>query len=53
MLERPAEIEIDDSIVYSHYGDLAYPQSAYISGGQRNQLSGSAQALWNSRMSKV
>jgi quinol monooxygenase YgiN len=43
----------DGLIVYSLYGDPAYPQSAYVYGGYRNPPAGSLQAAWNTQMSKV
>jgi hypothetical protein len=42
----------DGGILYSMYGDPAYPQSAYVYGGYRNPPAGSLQA-WNNQMSKV
>ena len=42
-----------DSPIFSLYGDPAYPQSAYLYGGFRAALPGSAEAKWNTRMSKV
>ncbi len=47
--EQPAGGEV----VYSLYGDPAYPQSMYVFGGYRNPPQGSPQAAWNTRMSKV
>lgn len=40
-------------VVYSLYGDPAYPQSMYVFGGYRNPPRGSPQAAWNTQMSKV
>jgi nuclease HARBI1 len=40
-------------VVFSLYGDPAYPQSGYIFGGYRNPAAGSVQAQWNTEMSKV
>ncbi len=40
-------------IVYSLYGDPAYPQSQYIFGGFRNPAAGTVEARWNTDMSKV
>ena len=41
------------AVIYSLYGDPAYPQSAYVYGGYRNPPPGSAQAAWNTQMLKV
>ena len=41
------------AVIYSLYGDPAYPQSIHIFGGYKNPADGSAQAHWNSQMSKV
>jgi hypothetical protein len=43
----------DGGIVYSLYGDPAYPQLAYVYGGYRNPPAGSLQAAWNTQMSQV
>jgi nuclease HARBI1 len=41
-------------LVFSLYGDPAYPQSGYIFGGYRNPRAGSSpEAQWNTEMSKV
>ena len=40
------------AVIYSICGDLAYPQSIHIFGGCKNPADGSAQAHWNSQMSK-
>ena len=40
-------------VVFSLYGDPAYPQSIYIFGGYKNPLHGSAHAHWITTMSKV
>jgi hypothetical protein len=39
--------------VYSLYGDPAFLQSLYLSGGFRNPLPGSPEAQWNTLMSQV
>jgi hypothetical protein len=39
--------------IYCLYGDPAYPQSRHLFGGFRNPPAGSAQAQWNTMMSKV
>jgi hypothetical protein len=41
------------AVIYSLYGDPAYPQSIHIFGGFKNPADGSAHAHWNSQMSKV
>ena len=41
------------NVLYSLYGDPAYPQSMYIFGGYRNPPQGSPQAARNTQMSKV
>ena len=43
----------DNDGVFSLYGDPAYPQSLYVFGGYKNPPPGSAQAHWNTEMSKV
>ena len=48
--DAPEDIE---AVTYSLYGDPAYPQSIHIFGGYKNPADGSAQASWNSQMSKV
>ena len=48
--DAPEDIE---AIIYSLYGDPAYPQSILIFGGYKNPADGSAQAHWNCQMSKV
>ena len=45
--------DLPGTVVFSLYGDPAYPQSIYIFGGYKNPLNGSAHALWNTTMSKV
>ena len=40
-------------IIYSLYGDPAYPQSHYLFGGYRNPRAGFPQVQWNTKMSKV
>jgi hypothetical protein len=40
-------------ILYSLFGDPAYPNSAYIFGGFRKAADGSPEAFWNDCMSKV
>ena len=40
-------------IVYSLYGDPAYPQSQLLFGGFRGAQPGSAEANWNTQLSKV
>jgi hypothetical protein len=39
--------------IFSLYGDPAYPQSQFLFGGFRNPAAGSAEARWNTQMSKV
>ena len=39
--------------MYSLFDDPAYPQSIHIFGGYKTPADGSAQAHWNSQMSKV
>ena len=39
--------------IYSLYGDLAYPQSAYLLGGYRNTIVGTDEANFNRLMSSV
>ena len=41
------------NVLYSLYGDPAYPQSMYIFGGYQNPPQGSPQAARNTQMSKV
>jgi hypothetical protein len=41
------------TLVYSLYGDHAYPQSLHLFGGFRNPQPGSPHAQWNTKMSKV
>jgi nuclease HARBI1 len=38
---------------YQLYGDPAYPQSGVLFGGFRNARPGSAEAAWNTQMSRV
>jgi nuclease HARBI1 len=45
--------DLPGTVVFSLYGDPAYPQSIYIFGGYKNPLNGSTHALWNTTMSKV
>lgn len=40
-------------LVYTLYGDPAYPQSQYIVGGYQNPAPNSIKAQWNTAMSKV
>ena len=42
-----------EAVIYSLYGDPAYPQSIYIFCGYKNPAGGSAPAHWNCQMSKV
>ena len=42
-----------EAVIYSLYGDPAYPQSIHIFGRYKNPADGSAQANWNCQMSKV
>ena len=59
LLNKLQEFMPDDApediaaVIYSLYGDPAYPQSIHIFGGYKNPADGSAQAHWNSQMSKV
>ena len=39
--------------IYSLYGNLAYPQSAYLLGGFRNTIAGTDEANFNRLMSSV
>ena len=48
--DAPEDIE---AVIYSLYGDPAYPQPIHIFGGYKNPADGSAQAHWNCQMSKV
>ena len=41
------------AVIYSLYGDPAYPQSIHIFGRYKNPADGFAHAHWNSQMSKV
>ena len=43
----------DGGVVYSLYGDPAYPQSIHLFGGYDFAVPGTAQAFWNTNMSKV
>ena len=43
----------DDGVIYSLYGDPAYPQSIYLFGGYDFAVPGTPQAFWNTNMSKV
>ena len=45
--------DLPGTVVFSLYGDPAYPQPIYIFGGYKNPFNGSAHALWNTTMSKV
>ena len=42
-----------DGTIYSLYGDLAYPQSAYLLGGFRNAIVGIDEVNFNRLMSSV
>ena len=42
-----------EAVIYSLYGDPAYPQSIHIFCGYKNPADGSTQAHWNCQMSKV
>ena len=48
--DAPEDIE---AVIYSLYGDPAYPQSIHIFGGYKNPADGSAQAHWNCQMPMV
>ena len=48
--DAPEDIE---AIIYSLYGDPAYPQSILIFGGYKNPADGSAQAHCKCQISKV
>jgi hypothetical protein len=37
------------AVIYSLYGDPAYPQSIHIFGGYKNPTDGLAHAHWNSQ----
>ena len=41
------------AVIYSLYGDPAYPQSIHIFGRYKNPADGFAHAHWNSQMFKV
>ena len=41
------------AVIYSLYGDPAYPPSIHIFCGYKNPADGSAHTHWNSQMSKV
>jgi hypothetical protein len=51
--EREGVADAAGNSIISRNGDPAYPQSRYIFGGYRNPPPGSAQARWNTEMSKV
>ena len=59
LLSKLPELMPDDApkdiadVIYSLYGDPAYPQSIHIFGRYKNPADGSAHAHWNSQMSKV
>ena len=59
LLNKLQEFMLDDApedieaVIYSLYGDPAYLQSIHIFGRCKNPADGSAQAHWNSQMSKV
>ena len=48
--DTPEDIE---AVIYSLYGDTAYPQSIHNFGGYKNPADGSVQAHWISQVSKV
>jgi DDE superfamily endonuclease len=52
-MPEPLNHEQPGNVIYSLYGDPAYPQSVYVFGGYRNPPQGSPQAAWNTQMSKV
>jgi hypothetical protein len=56
VLQQLRELMPEDGsngIVYSLYGDPAYPQSHYLFGGFWNAAVGSPEAAWNTAMSRV
>jgi hypothetical protein len=56
VLQRLRQLMPEDGsngIIFSLYGDPAYPQSRYLFGGFRNAAVGSPEAAWNTAMSRV
>ena len=53
MPEGPEKLGSDKWVINSYYGDSGYPCFINICGDFRTQLNWSAQARWNSIMSKV
>jgi hypothetical protein len=59
LLNKLQELMPDDApediaaVIYSLYGEPAYPQSIHIFGRYKNPADGSTHAHWNSQMSKV
>lgn len=53
LMPRLHELMPEGTELFSLYGDPAYPQTPYLFGGFRNPPAGSAEAQWNTQMSKV
>jgi len=53
LVQQLRDMTENNNLIYSLYGDPAYPQSAYILGGFNNPANGSHKAAWNTAMSKV